>query len=85
MIFKIYSIRDSVAGSFLTPTVDQSDSTAIRNFSLACDSGKRDSSLLAFRPADFSLYCLAEFDSESGLISPFSPIQLVVSGDSVSK
>lgn len=66
MIYGIYSIRDVKTG-FLPPTVDVNDDSAIRNFHFAFT--KTNSLFIAF-PNDYSLYKLAEYDTESGSVSP---------------
>lgn len=81
MKFRMYSIRDSLTG-FMTPILEQSDPVAMRNFCMAIDVQKRDSSVMAFRPSDFSMYHIADFDSDSGVICPVLPVELVCSGDS---
>lgn len=67
MKYGIYCIRDSLVG-FMTPTLDQSDASAMRNFAMALDASKRDSSLMAFKPEHFDLYKLGIFDTETGAI-----------------
>lgn len=80
MIFKVFSIRDRLTG-FMTPVLEQSDAVAIRNFRMACDVQKRDQSIMAFNPSDFSLYHIADFDSESGLLTPVQPLDFLCHGD----
>lgn len=82
MIFQMYSIQDRLSG-FQTPVLEQSDPMAMRNFAMACDVVKRESSVMAFRPADFSLYRIASFDTSSGQLTPLVPIELVCSGSSL--
>lgn len=84
MKFYVYSIRDELTG-FMTPVIEQSDAVAMRNFQMAIDSQRRDSSVMAFRPSEFTLYCLGSFDSQSGVISPATPPSLVCSGSSFSE
>lgn len=81
MIYRVYSIRDRLTG-FMSPVLEQSDPVAMRNFSMAIDAQRRDSSVMAFKPSDFSLYHIADFDSESGVMSAVIPPELVCSGDS---
>lgn len=81
MKFRMYSIRDRLTG-FMTPVLEQSDAVAIRNFRMACDVQRRDQSVIAFNPSDFSLYCIADFDSETGILSPVSPLDFICQGDS---
>lgn len=78
MIFHLYSIRDELSG-FLTPVIEQNDAIAMRNFRMACSSAGN--SLMSWRPSDFSLYCLATFDSLSGAVVPLNPIEIVCRGE----
>lgn len=80
MIFHVYSVHDRLTG-FLTPTVDQSDPIAMRNFEMAVSVSK-DSSLMSFRPSDYSLFRIADFDTESGKLIPVFPPEYICSGDS---
>lgn len=82
MMFNVYSIRDSLSG-FMTPTIEQNDAIAMRNFSMALDKVNSDRSIMAFRPSDFSLCCIATFDSISGIVNSVSPIRLVCNGSSI--
>lgn len=68
MIYGIYCIRDSKTG-FLTPTADQNDQTAMRNFAHA--SMQKDT-LFFSHPQDYSLFRVGTFDSESGIITALS-------------
>lgn len=69
MKYPVYAIRDVHTG-FMSPTVDQNDATATRNFRHAClDS----SSLFKSHPEHFSLYRIGEFDTETGSIVPCLP------------
>ncbi|UPW41033.1 nonstructural protein [Sigmofec virus UA08Rod_5707] len=82
MIFQIYSVRDALSG-FMTPVIEQNDAIAMRNFALACDRSRSSNSLMVFRPRDFSFYRIGTFDSDSGLIVPVTPPDLVCDGLSV--
>lgn len=79
MIYRMYAIQDSLSG-FLTPVLEQNDAVAMRNFRMACES--QQSSLMHFRPSDFSLYHIADFDSSSGVLSPVVPLEIVCNGGS---
>lgn len=83
MIFNVYSIRDALTG-FMTPVLEQNDAVAMRNFSLACSKQANDSSLMRFRPADYALYRIAQFNTDDGAMIRLDPIELVCTGDSVS-
>lgn len=69
MFYNIYSIRDCHTG-FMSPTFDQNDSSAARNFRHAAASKE---TLLNSHPNDFQLYCIGRFDSETGQITPELP------------
>lgn len=76
MIYGVYSIRDSKTG-FMTPAVDVNDDAAARNFyhSVSVSEG-----ILFTHASDFDLYKVGTFDSDSGLISPFSPVVMIAQG-----
>lgn len=82
MIFRVYSIQDRLSG-FQTPVLEQSDPVAMRNFAMACDVMRKDTSVMAYRPGDFCLYHIADFDTSSGVVSPVVPVELVCSGSSL--
>lgn len=82
MIYNVYCVRDELSG-FMTPTLDQSDASAMRNFSMSCDHQDRFRSLMSWKPSDFSLFRIATFNSESGSINPVIPPVLVCSGSSL--
>lgn len=67
MKYGIYCIRDSKTG-FLTPTADQNDQTAMRNFAHAA---MQNNTLFYSHPQDYSLFRIGVFDSESGIIEAF--------------
>lgn len=73
MIFGIYAIRDVKTG-FMSPTVEQNDAVAQRNFSHAV---QMSDSVLFSHPQDFSLYKLGEYDAGSGHISSYELIQQI--------
>lgn len=76
MILSVYAVRDIHTG-FLSPTVDQNDETAKRNFAFMINNNP---GVIAFRPADFDLYLIGSFDSENGLMVPLSPVELIANG-----
>lgn len=85
MKFSMYSIRDSLSG-FMTPVIEQNDAIAMRNFQMACDVHQLPAdSLMRWKPDDFTLFKIAEFDSEFGTVSPIVPPVVVCSGLSLRK
>lgn len=70
----IYSMRDRLTG-FLQPTFDLNDAVALRNFEAAILQ-VRPGNLLHTNPEDYALYKLGDFDSDSGVLTPMSPLQI---------
>lgn len=77
MFYKIYSIRDCHTG-FMQPTFDINDLSAARNYRHAARSQE---TLLSSHPNDFQLYCIGEFNSETGEISPKLPVVVEVNNE----
>lgn len=69
----IYSVFDKKAVSFGPLFTAENDEVAKR---LVCVSLCKDT-LLSSAPADFSLYCLGEYDSDNGSVSGISPVNLI--------
>lgn len=78
MILRMYSIRDELSG-FMSPVLEQNDAIAMRNFRMACDS-QQAQSLMSFKPSDFTLYHIADFDTNNGCVAQVLPLELVCSG-----
>lgn len=76
----LVSVRD-LKTSFFTPTLEQNENSAIRNFKNMLRNAKSDS-LLAFSPADFDLYVIGTLDIESGTIVPETVPRLIFNGGS---
>lgn len=66
MVLGVYAIRDVKVG-FLTPTVEQNERVAIRNFSHAVVNSQ---SVLSSYAKDFALYRLGTYDNDTGVITP---------------
>lgn len=60
----VYSIRDNKLGSFGVPVVIDNDAVAIRQFGDLIS--KKSDSIMSLHPEDFTIYCLAEYDAETG-------------------
>ena len=68
----IYAMHDDASGIFLAPSFESSDDVAIRNFDFAMVKNE----MMAFKPSDFSIYYLGEFDNETGVIDSANPRML---------
>lgn len=73
MIYGVYAIKDAKT-SFMPCNVDYNDASAIRNFEHAVMASD---SLMRSHPADYTLYRLGSFNSETGIIlSKVDPEQI---------
>lgn len=74
MVFGIYCVRDVKSG-FQTPTAQVNDAVAIRGFASAV---LNSDSVLFTHASDFALYKVAEFDADTGRITPLDlPVELI--------
>lgn len=73
MKYPMYSIRDAKVG-FMTPTIDQNDASAARNFEHAVHNA---ASLMNSHPGDYALYKIGEFDTESGAVTGCMPEHVI--------
>ena len=69
----LYSIKDAKTG-FMTPVLEQNDACALRNFANAVNQA---SSIMHDCPNDFSLFKVANFDTDDGVDPLTSPILIV--------
>lgn len=79
MMLNVYSIRD-VRSGFLTPTVEQNDYIAARNFANAI---MESHGVLFTHASDFQLFRIGEFDSDKGVLKPAQLHELVSDGAEV--
>ena len=80
MKMNIYSIRDVKTGKFSAIDIQERDEVEIRGFAYAINGGNE---IMAFKPKDFDLYKLGEYDYATGVITPLSMPELIVNGESV--
>ena len=71
MKYKIFSIFDSKAENFNTPIFLPTEGQAIRIFDDMVND-QADKSEIAKHPEDYTLFCLGEFDSDAGLVTPLT-------------
>lgn len=72
MIKGLYTVRDESSGLFMDVQVNINNDTAMRNFDYAM--AKND--MMAFRPEDFSLWYIADYDDTTGIVEAKNPICL---------
>lgn len=73
MLFNVYSVRD-VCNGFGSPICDHNDATAARSFN---DAITRDG---VYRPTDYDLYRIGEFDTNTGRVTCLDYPELVARG-----
>lgn len=76
MTVNVYAIRDVHTG-FMSPTVDRNDESAKRNFSMMVNNNP---GVIGFRPGDFDLYLIGEFDVDAGTVTGLTVPVLVING-----
>lgn len=69
---QIYSVKDSVAGVFMSPFTSVNDNTAMRRY--------RDMTNQVDYKQDFDLYKLGSFDTSTGVIEALKSPELVFQG-----
>ena len=76
MEMNVYAIQD-VKTSFLTPTIDQTDAAASRNFANAIMQGQ---GILFTHAEDFRLFRIGTFNLANGKLVPLAVPELVIDG-----
>ena len=79
MEMNVYAIQD-VKTSFLTPTIDQTDAAASRNFANAIMQGQ---GVLFTHAEDFRLFRIGTYNMANGSIVPLAVPELVIDGSQV--
>lgn len=72
MIFGLYSIKDELSG-FAAPIPLEDDKQAKRYFKQRL----LDTPIMKSNPTDFSIWCIGQFDTNTGVIRAFNPADLV--------
>lgn len=72
MIFGVYTVRDEASTLFMPLQVNDNNDVAMRSFDYAMD--KND--MMAFRPQDFSLWYVGDYDNVTGVITSKDPVCL---------
>lgn len=80
MRYGVYAIRDDLTG-FLTPTLDQTDEAAARNFRHACIN---ENNLFYSHASDYSLFKIGEYETDTGELFPCIP-KSIISGIAAKK
>ena len=74
----LYSIKDAKTG-FMTPVLEQGDAAALRNFAHAVN---QSDSIMHDCPNDFSLFKVADYDTDKGVL-PLDSLILIADASEV--
>ena len=81
MLYNVYSVRDSKVG-FGNPFVDVGHASAQRGFFYAYANA---TNIVNFSPADFSLYYIGTFDTDTGALEKIAPTFVCCATDFIGK
>lgn len=79
MIYGVYSVRD-IKTSFSSPVLYENSEFARRGFLNAIYRDIEEYRRIGVSQADLFLYCIGEFDTEIGLLTPCNPPEYIASG-----
>lgn len=79
MKYPMFCIFDHKAGRYSAPNIDINEQTALRGFAQAVNNNES----FRFSPGDIDIFKVAEFDQDSGRITPCDPIEFLCNGSSV--
>lgn len=77
--FNLYCVRDKVQG-FGSIFCEPTEASAIRGFGYMINSGN---GLMSYKPDDYDLYVIGEYNTDTGVVTPKVPVEMVISGSSV--
>lgn len=80
MLYRMYCMRDFKTG-FLSPALELNEASAVRNFEHAVL--RNDDSLFFSHPADYALFFVGDFDSDTGVLFPAKIPKEIVTADQV--
>lgn len=72
MIRGIYTVRDEASGLFMGLQLNDNNDVAIRSFDYAMSHND----MMGFRPTDYSLWFLGDYDDTTGIIESKNPTMI---------
>lgn len=72
MIYGVYTVRDEASGLFMSVQTNDNNDVALRSFDYAMQSND----LMKFRPEDFSLWYIGDYDNTTGVLTAKDPMIL---------
>ena len=79
---KIYAIKDTKAGFIIRPIMHPNDAVAVRDFTNLVNNSN-ELNQIAMNYTDFELWHIADFDQDTGVITPC--LEFLVNGSNVKK
>lgn len=76
MKLKLYAVHDSAVKEFIGPEAARTHGEAERKFKMNVNNPENQ--LLHTNPENFGLYCIGEYDSETGLLAALKEPQHIV-------
>jgi len=76
MKLKLYAIHDAAVKEFIGPEPQRTHGEAERKFRHAVNN--KENGHLYSSPENFSLYCVGEYDTETGIIKPLPEPQHII-------
>lgn len=67
MILKVIAVYDAAVAAFYPPTFVQAAGLAVRSFG---DEVRKEDTPFNAHPEDYELYCVGEFDTDTGALIP---------------
>lgn len=80
MIYPVYTVRDVKVGFDVQFLVQATEAAAIRAFEMAVSNPNQ---MMGFRPSDFELYKIGDFDTDKGVMTGCPVPEFVVGGEQV--
>lgn len=72
---KLFTVLDTKADHFAPPTSSHSVAAFTRDVGMALRNPPQQPSAFHENPQDFKLFCIGEFDTSTGVITPYETIQ----------
>lgn len=72
MIYGVFTVRDEASSLFMALQMNENNDVAIRSFDFAMQSNE----LMKFRPEDFSLWYIGDYDNTTGVLTAKDPMIL---------
>ena len=80
MIYPMYVIRDTKVGFDPQIILQMNEQSAVRGFQFMMSN---ENSMQGKFPADYELYKIGDYDTDSGIVDPVNPPKFIVNGGTI--